>query len=735
MKISITVDPAWILSGDGGHTDFTARLVREAERIWNIGGASSTMLDCGFEYRGNAGPEQFGKELKELIEMTSDASFDASVFRVTIEEGGKEYTLGADGSVAAPSAEDDLFAQINALRGNITADPPKEHRENTEAVKPADGEKTSAAPPAAPPAATAEPVTETRKSAEEKPEAEKAAEAQPAAEPAKEDPPKPKRKASEDIMNLVGSGDFKRLAEDIRNTAPKILRDNTQKIFFQEIYLFSVDTGSGWHTSLNLLDGLLKETGLFTGDAKPDTLQIPPFHDPDVANRMKNAVTTLEVALEKQRLLSVDITEWIGHTHTKEFKKFAMQLFRMNERCAVVFRIPYVGKAVIEAAVRDIQDVVSVRPVVFEPFSGEELREIARRYLDETQFSFTNEAWELFDSRIEAEKADGYFYGVHTVQKLVGSMIRRQELLAPAEDGGKVIGQAAAAAPGGPAEKGEELSLDTLRKMVGMEAIAEKVTEIVNQIVFSRQTGVNSKPTMHMCFIGNPGTGKTTVARIIGRVLKERGVLRIGNFHEHHAQDLCAEYVGQTAPKTHAICQEAYGSVLFIDEAYSLASGGEHHNYGYGREAVDTLITEMENHSDDLIVVFAGYPDEIAKMIAMNPGMKSRIPYTIEFPNYTREQLAEIFMGMVRASFTCADGLEDRVKEFFGRIPDEEMADKTFGNGRYVRNIFERTWGKAVARSSGDGGDSIVVTAEDFDAATKDIGAADQKTEKRKIGF
>ena len=150
---------------------------------------------------------------------------------------------------------------------------------------------------------------------------------------------------------------------------------------------------------------------------------------------------------------------------------------------------------------------------------------------------------------------------------------------------------------------------------------------------------------------------------------------------------------------------------------------------------MDTLITEMENHSDDLIVVFAGYPDEIAKMIAMNPGMKSRIPYTIEFPNYTREQLAEIFMGMVRASFTCADGLEDRVKEFFGRIPDEEMADKTFGNGRYVRNIFERTWGKAVARSSGDGGDSIVVTAEDFDAATKDIGAADQKTEKRKIGF
>ena len=215
-------------------------------------------------------------------------------------------------------------------------------------------------------------------------------------------------------------------------------------------------------------------------------------------------------------------------------------------------------------------------------------------------------------------------------------------------------------------------------------------------------------------------------------MLKERGVLRIGNFHECHGQDLCAEYVGQTAPKTHAICQEAYGSVLFIDEAYSLASGGE--RYTYGREAIDTLITEMENHSDDLIVIFAGYPDEISKMIALNPGMRSRIPYTIEFPNYTRDQLADIFMGMVNASFACTEDLAEKARAFFGGIPEDVMSDKTFGNGRYVRNIFERTWGKAVGRSNENGADSIVITADDFEAATRDIGS-DQKKEKRKIGF
>ena len=720
MKINISVDPGWALSGDGRRAGFVSRLMREAGRLWEdrIGGVSFSMLDCQFEYSGNEGLSSFAGELKKLIETVSDTAYDTAVFHVTIAENDKKLTLGADGAASGP-APDDLLAQINALRAGAAAEPPEEKRDTDRREARAPAEQANRP--------EEHPLPEAgNESAAEAPAAEEAEKEEAAKEP---EPP-----AYEEIRDLVGCRDFKQLAEDIRNAAPQVLRNGTQKIFFSEIFLFSVDTGSGWHSSLRLLDGLLKETGLFKDSGKPETLSIPAFHDPEMAGKMKNAVSVLETALEKQRLLSVDISEWIGHTHTREFKKLAMELFRTNSRCAVVFRIPCVRPAAIEAAVRDISDVISVRPVVFEPFSGEELREIAKRYLDENSFSFTDAAWNLFDGRIEAEKADGYFYGVHTVRKIVGEMIRSKELLAPADGSGdKVIAGEAAAAWKAAEEKAEDLSLETLSRMVGMQEIAEKVNAIINQIVYSRKAGLSSKPTMHMCFTGNPGTGKTTVARIIGSALKERGVLRIGKFHEHHGQDLCAEYVGHTAPKTHAICQEAYGSVLFIDEAYSLAAGGELHSFG--REAIDTLITEMENHSDDLIVIFAGYPDDIQRMIAMNPGMRSRIPYTIEFPNYTRDQLADIFMGMVNGSFACTEGLEERARAFFGGIPDEVLSDKTFGNGRYVRNVFERTWGRAVARSNADGADGIVISEEDFDEAVRDADRTDKRTEKRKIGF
>ena len=153
------------------------------------------------------------------------------------------------------------------------------------------------------------------------------------------------------------------------------------------------------------------------------------------------------------------------------------------------------------------------------------------------------------------------------------------------------------------------------------------------------------RPCIHMRFVGNPGTGKTTVARIIGKILKEKGVLRIGNFYEYAGRDFCGRYVGETAPKTASICRDAYGSVLFIDEAYSLYRGDDN-SRDYGREALDTLIAEMENHRNDFVVIMAGYTDDMDKLMAGNMGLASRMPYTIEFPNFTREQLYEIFESM-----------------------------------------------------------------------------------------
>ena len=255
--------------------------------------------------------------------------------------------------------------------------------------------------------------------------------------------------------------------------------------------------------------------------------------------------------------------------------------------------------------------------------------------LEEYEMTVENDSWKLFDERIAKEKADGYFYGIHTIRKIANEMVQLLEeynlknnldnKLITAEKIHALI-----------PERKEEImhGEESLNALIGMEEVKTNVRNIIAQIEMSRKSGSSQKPTMHMCFVGNPGTGKTTVARLIGQILNEKGLLRIGKFYEYKGRDLCGKYVGHTAAITTEICREAYGSILFIDEAYSLFRGDFGSN-DFGREAMDTLVAEMENHSDDLIVIFAGYPSDIECMLSGNAGMKSRIPYTLHFPDYT----------------------------------------------------------------------------------------------------
>ena len=174
--------------------------------------------------------------------------------------------------------------------------------------------------------------------------------------------------------------------------------------------------------------------------------------------------------------------------------------------------------------------------------------------------------------------------------------------------------------------------------------------------------------------------------------------------------------------------------MLFIDEAYSLfrsdASGAD-----YGREAIDALIAEMENHSDDLLVIFAGYPEDMDTLMHANQGMASRIPYTIKFPNYTREQLLDIFMRMSSEYFHSGDDYADAAREYFLGLPDSILESPEFGNARYVRNLYERVWSKAALRCPVKDISQLVLTAEDFHAGAAAI--SDGMTEKPhiKLGF
>ena len=537
------------------------------------------------------------------------------------------------------------------------------------------------------------------------------------------------------IGELVGVAEFKALAKELVCVAEEIKRTQAFDIFTHRCYLFSIGDGGGLTTYLGLFSKLISECGL-AKMAHHAVREVRLGVYRESAEPFEEARRALERGgPESVRLVCVDISEWMDATENHYFKQFLRFVEEHAENNIVIFRVPFVEKDVLSRVKYSLSDLLSVKEVSFPPFKSDEIRRIAEAELERYHFTITPSAWRYFFDRMAEERSDGKFYGIKTVQKVVRELLYHKHLVNAerSAQSRQITVNDTRALAGGNGES--ELSgMEQLERLVGVEGIKKRVAEIVSQIEMTVKDGSAQRPCIHMRFVGNPGTGKTTVARIIGRILKDKGILRVGAFFEYAGRDFCGRYVGETAPKTASICRDAYGSVLFIDEAYSLYRGDQD-SRDYGREAIDTLIAEMENHRSDFVVIMAGYTDDMEKLTEGNVGLKSRMPYTIEFPNFTREQLFDIFVSMTKARFKCEEELFDAARAFFSALPEETLSSKEFSNARYVRNLFERTWAKAAMRCQLGGKAEITLTRDDFEQASADKEFTAQISKKARLGF
>ena len=544
--------------------------------------------------------------------------------------------------------------------------------------------------------------------------------------------------------NYYGANDYLRLITDLNSSIPLLKEAGAVDVIRRQNYLFAVDGGCGFSCLLSSLGDYLRRSGIFPDDQFEKRTWFIEMIVADDKNGSTTPDDLIEWLGEKKdehtyNIVGLDIAYFLNGRKFDELRTLLHRLEKFQDDYVFAFRIPFIEKKALDDLCALMDDILLLRPVVIPPLADCVLMENIWNLLTSRSFTPDPSVFDLVRAKINREKSDGRFYGFKTAEKLSFELILKKT-----SDTAKKLGQAAEpdkkvikgedVAGFGDAANGKLSGFEQLSELIGMEELTKRIREIVAQVKVSiREEGLD-RPGIHMRFTGSPGTGKTTVARILGQILREEGVLRKGGFFEYGARDLVAEYEGQTAVKTASICRDAYGSVLFIDEAYAL-NEGNNNNANFGREALATLVSEMENHRDDMLVVMAGYTDEMDALMKVNPGLRSRMPYLLHFDNYTREQLFEIFMLMVRKHFRYDALLEQQAKDYFLSLSDEYLGSKEFANARFVRNLYERTWSKGALRCSLAGMANIVLTREDFISASSEKEFSEKLSVKNKLGF
>lgn len=335
----------------------------------------------------------------------------------------------------------------------------------------------------------------------------------------------------------------------------------------------------------------------------------------------------------------------------------------------------------------------------FKDYDVEELYQIALQFFQEKGFVLESESKKALSQQIEkiARNIDSINGNGRMIRNYVEDIIRHQSLRISAENVVKEemvkIELADILLPEGGELKQEQVKFDLegeLSQFIGQEEVKNFVRGIYARIKIQNERRILNLPvaeeqTLHMLFKGNPGTGKTTLARIMANILYHLGAIKTNKLIETDRSGLVAEYVGQTALKTKAKLQEAVDGILFIDEAYSLTPTSEH---DFGKEAIDTIVKCMDDYRNQLVIILAGYEEELERFIDSNPGLKSRFPNCIIFSDYTTDKLMEMILKMYEKNGYI---VADEAKSTLWGVFEKAKRNKSFGNGRYVRNLFEKS--------------------------------------------
>lgn len=547
------------------------------------------------------------------------------------------------------------------------------------------------------------------------------------------------------FRNYYGVNEYVRLASELNEVIPILKEKNALDVLIQQNYLFAVDGGCGFTTMLMSLGDFLHQMNVYPQEQFKDRLY---YREYKCALESKNGFGSPDDVIEslsKEReensynIIGLDISQFLDGRKLDELREFIRRLNNYQSDYVYVFRIPFLEKKALDEIAAIISDQMLLRVIQVPPLSDCVLMGAVWNCVTSKGFEFDETVMDSILRKFQQEKMDGRFYGFKTAAKISNElMLCKAADAAHKENSGDTPDRSVISSDDLSRFIGEEKELltgyDALSELIGMEDITQRVKEIVAQVKIAIANEKLDRPCIHMRFTGAPGTGKTTVARIIGQILREEGILRKGGFFEYEARDLVAEYEGQTAVKAASICRDAYGSVLFIDEAYALDEG-KTNGANFGKEAIATLISQMENHRDDMLVVMAGYKDDMEQLMKVNQGLRSRMPYILDFPNYTREQLFDIFMLMVRKHFKFDEQLETHAHDYFLAIADSYLNSKEFANARFVRNLYERTWSKAALRCTMAGHTDIVLTKQDFICASEEKEFNEKLETKKTLGF